>query len=369
MEEYDNECQCKNMKKFIDFLSSFGVMLIGVFLLFFSSVYFASGNNFFSREFYSDPIQFPASGKRAETIGGALFDNLPLSKPVVPLTKDKRRASAAGARQDFAESNSFNGSSTAVSAIAVDTKTKTILFNKNIDEPRPLASITKLMTAMVLLDLQVNWVSTTVIIDADMAGDHHVNVGEKFTLEDLWRAALIGSSNSSINALVRNTSLGKEEFVSLMNKKARDLQLFSARFDDPTGLSDKNMANAIDTARLLIDALKFDKIYTAAQTREYYLHPLNGNKQRKIWSTNWLLTNWVPNNFKVENIAGKTGYIDDSGYNFAVSLGDEKKHNITIVVFGAATNEARFSEARDLARWAFDHYLWPDDDGYENLTE
>ena len=74
-------------------------------------------------------------------------------------------------------------------------------------------------------------------------------------------------------------------------------------------------------------------------------------------------------NFKVENIAGKTGYIDDSGYNFTVSLTNEKKHSITVVVFGAATNEDRFSEARDLAEWSFDHYLWPGDSGYEDLVE
>jgi D-alanyl-D-alanine carboxypeptidase len=217
--------------------------------------------------------------------------------------------------------------------------------------------------------LPMNWSSTTIITDADMEGDHHVNAGEQFTLDDLWHVALIGSSNSAINALVRNTGMTKEKFVILMNEKAKELRLSSARFAEPTGLSDRNMANALDAAKLLVDALKFDKIYTTVQTGEYYAHPLNSNKARRIWTTNWLLTNWVPNNFKVENIAGKTGYIDDSGYNFAVSLTNEKKHSITVVVFGAATNEERFSEARDLAEWSFDHYLWPDESGYENLTE
>ncbi|MEK7131452.1 MAG: hypothetical protein AAB797_01800 [Patescibacteria group bacterium] len=340
--------------KIIDFLSSFGIMLAGILLLFFSSVYFYSENNFTF-------LQFPASGKRAAAnagqaaaAGSVYLENLPVSKPAAPLAKGKEN---------------FSGSSTAASAIVVDTKTKTILFSKNIGEVRPLASITKLMTVMVLMDLPLNWASTTVILEADMAGDHHVNVGEKFTLEDLWHVALIGSSNTSINALVRSAGMTKDQFVVLMNAKAKDLRLFSARFDEPTGLSDKNIANALDTAKLLIDALKFDKIYTTVQTGEYYSHPLNGNKPRRVWTTNWLLTNWVPNNFKVENIAGKTGYIDDSGYNFVVSLSNEKKHGITAVIFGAATNEARFSEARDLAQWTFGHYLWPDEEGYEKLTE
>ena len=322
-------------------------MLAGVFLLFFSSVYFASGSNF-------SFLQFPTSGKRAQASGDIYLEKLPTSKSAVPLEKSKII---------------FSGSSTAVSAIVVDTKTKTVLFNKNIYEVRPLASITKLMTAMVLMDLPINWSSTTVITDEDIAGDHHVNSGEKFTLEDLWHVALIGSSNTSINALVRNSGMTKDKFVILMNQKAKDLKLSSARFDEPIGLSNKNMANALDTAKLLIDALKFDKIYTTVQMGEYYAHPLNNGSARRIWTTNWLLTNWVPNNFKVENIAGKTGFIDDSGYNFVVSLANEKKHNITVVVLGATTNEDRFSEARDLAQWTFDNYLWPDEPGYENLTE
>ena len=298
-------------------------------------------------------LQFPTSGKRAEAVAAIYPENLPASKPAAPLAKNE---------------DNFSGAGTAAAAIAVDTKTKTVLFGKNADEVRSLASITKLMTAMVLLDLPVNWASTTVITDDDVAGDHHVSVGEKFALEDLWHIALIGSSNTSVNALVRSAGLTRDQFVALMNAKAKELRLSSARFDEPTGLSDRNMANALDTAKLLIDALRFDKIYTTVQTGEYYTHPLSG-KSKRIWTTNWLLTNWIPNNFKVENIAGKTGYIDDSGYNFVVSLSNEKKHGITVVIFGAATNEDRFSEARDLAQWTFDHYLWPDEDGYDSLAQ
>ncbi len=333
--------------KLIDFLSSFGIMLAGIFLLFFSSVYVVSGSDV-------SFLQFPASGKRTEVGGDISFGNFPNSRPAAPLAKNK---------------NSFSDSITAVSAIVIDAKTKTILFSKNNGEARPLASITKLMAAMVLLDLPINWASTTIISETDVSGDHHVKIGEKFSLEDLWYVGLVGSSNTAISALVRSTGLTTEKFVNLMNAKAKELRLFSARFAEPTGLSGKNLANALDTAKLLIDALRFDKIYTAAQIGEYYARPLNDNKPRRIWSTNWLLTNWVPNNFKMENIAGKTGYIDDSGYNFVVSLSDEKKHGITVVIFGAATNEARFSEARDLAQWTFDSYLWPDEDGYESLGE
>ena len=335
------------LSKFTDFLSSIGMMLAGVFLLFFSSVYFGVDHNI-------SFAQFPSSGKRQAVGGDIQIENLPISRPSVPLKTSENAA--------------FTAPLTAVSAIVMDTKTKTILFNKNASEVRSLASITKLATAMVLLDLPIKWEASTVIIDSDIEGDHHVEVGEKFTLEDLWHVALIGSSNSAINALVRNSGMSREEFINLMNQKVKDLRLSSIRFAEPTGLSEKNKATAIDTAKLLIDALKFDKIFTTVQIPEYYAHPFGG-KARRIWTTNWLLTDWVPNTFKVENIAGKTGYIEDSGYNFAVSLTNDKKHTITVVVLGTASNEARFSEARDLASWTFANYVWPDDEGYDQLVE
>lgn len=332
--------------KLSDFLSSFGMMLAGVLLLFFSTVYFSSERNF-------SFLKFPSSGNRALAGGDISAESLPKAKPTVPLIKDGQVK--------------FSGALTAVSAVVVDSKTKTVLFNKNADEIRSLASITKLMTAMVLLDLPIDWSSTTVISGEDLAGDHHVEVGEKFTLDDLWHVALIGSSNTAINALVRSSGLTEEQFVVLMNKKAQDLRIPSARFIEPTGLSERNMASGLDTARLLIDALKFDKIYSTVQIAEYYSHPFGG-KAKRVWTTNWLLTDWIPNNFKMENIAGKTGYIDSSGYNFAVSLSNEKNHVITVVVLGASTNEGRFGEARDLAEWTFKNYLWPDDSGYKDLT-
>ena len=119
------------------------------------------------------------------------------------------------------------------------------------------------------------------------------------------------------------------------------------------------MANALDTAKLLRDAVRFEKIFSALQTAEYYAKPIDSGKSKRVWSTNWLLTNWIPNNFKAEDIAGKTGFINDSMYNFVVSLTNPDKNTAIIVVMGANSNEERFSEALDLALWAFDNFTWP----------
>ena len=84
---------------------------------------------------------------------------------------------------------------------------------------------------MVLLDLPVTWSATATIADADYDGsDHHVQVGESFTMEDLWHVALIGSSNTAINAMVRTAGFSTDQFADLMNKKAKELSLLSARF-------------------------------------------------------------------------------------------------------------------------------------------
>ena len=334
--------------KLKDFLSSFGMMLAGVLLLFFSSVFVSSDKKL-------DFLHFPTSGKRLVQVGGDVTpDNLPKSRPVKPVAKNN---------------GTYPNPLTAISAIALDTKTKTILFKKNEATLRPLASISKLMSAMVLLDLSPNWNSVATIKDSDVAGDHLVTAGETFSLDDLWHAGLIGSSNTAINALVRSTGKTVEEFVALMNQKAKDLHFDSMVFDEPTGLSSKNEATVLDTAKMLIDALKFEKIYSVVQMGDYYIRPIQTGKARQIWTTNWLLTNWVPNTFKVENIAGKTGYIEDSGYNFVVNLTDNNNHTITVAILGAATNEERFSEARDVATWVFNQYLWPDQEGYHDLVE
>jgi D-alanyl-D-alanine carboxypeptidase len=81
-------------------------------------------------------------------------------------------------------------------------------------------------------------------------------------------------------------------------------------------------------------------------------------------STDWLLTKWVPHNFPKDQVVGKTGYIKDSGYNFVAQITDTKKHTIRVVVLGASSNESRFSEARDVAEWAFANYIWPDEKNY-----
>jgi D-alanyl-D-alanine carboxypeptidase len=334
-------------KKVFDFFSSFGLMILGVVLLFVGTISFTPTPK--ECRYY-----FPKSNPRTTVNRADTATALPASKPAVPLAGN---------------ASNYSATMTAFSAFAMDEKTGTILFEKNADDVRPLASISKLMSAIILMDLPMKWTATTTVLESDCdSSDHHLSPGEIYTLDDVFSAALVGSSNSAVRVLVRATGLSTEEFVARMNKKAKDMNLKSLKYFEPTGLDADNVGSARDTAALLKEALRFEKIARALNTGECYLHPLNSSKDKRVWSTNWLLTKWIPNDFDKDNICGKTGFINDSRYNFVVRLADNDNYKIIVAIFGAATNEMRFSEARDLAEWIFDKYLWPDENGYADLA-
>lgn len=345
-------------EKIINFLSSFGLMIVGVLILFAGTLSFTSvrrpGEAAVRLSSAESRVVTSTAASNHASVGGDIPVVFPVSRPSVPLLK---------------EAVEFGSPLTAAAAVVVDEDTNTVLYQKNISAVRPLASITKLMSALVLSDLPIHWASTTIVEDGDLdASSHQVSVGESYTLEDLWQVALISSSNSAINALVRATSLPPEQFVHKMNDKARVLGLASLDFVEPTGLDDQNVGNALDIARLLKAALKVDRIYHTLQTGEYYAAPLNKSVKHRVWTTNWLLTNWIPNRFDKDLLVGKTGYIATSGYNFSVRITGAHDHTIRVVVLGTVSNEARFSEAKMLAEWTFDHYVWPDDAGYTLAT-
>lgn len=339
-------------QKFLDFLSSYGLIILGVILIFSATVSFKTGNY----PVFRFETALSDGSISTQTAGGDTEQpRFPVSRPAIPLPKDDSK---------------FDLKISAQAALVVDDHTGTVLYSLNSEQPRPLASITKLMSMLVLSDLFPRLSSTTVVTDNDLDGSsHHILVGEKYSLDDLWHIALIGSSNSAIRALVRESGSTLDTFVVLMNKKANILGLTSAIFTEPTGLDSGNLANAMDIAKLLAESLKDKRIFSTVQIGEYYAHPLDGKKARRVWSTNWLLTNWIPNHFSKDSIAGKTGYIVDSGYNFVVWLKNDSGHSVRVVILGADSNEVRFSEARDLAMWAFAHYLWPGDSGYDQLAE
>ncbi|MBD3311645.1 MAG: hypothetical protein GF349_04095 [Candidatus Magasanikbacteria bacterium] len=243
------------------------------------------------------------------------------------------------------------------SMIVKDSDTGFVFFRKNEYIQRPIASITKLMTAIVLLDQGLDWSATTTVIGADSL-DTHVYKGDVYSIKELWQAGLVASSNKAILSLVNSLDLDEKVFIEKMNQKALELGMTDSYFTDPTGLNATNISTASDISILLDESLKYDEIKEALNKKELSLYSTKRNKNHHMWSTNWLLLGWVSSNFSGFT-GGKTGYIPASGYNFTMQVFDEKGHTINVVVLGAVDHEARFIEARDIAQWTFSSYKWP----------
>lgn len=251
-----------------------------------------------------------------------------------------------------------SGKFSAGSIFAKDVKTGAVLFHKNEYSARPVASLTKLMSALIILENRPNWSVTTTVIGEDSL-DTHMYAGDVYPLEDLWQAALIGSSNKAILSLVSALGLDKNVFVERMNQRAHELGMMETVFTDPSGLDETNVSSASDLALLLQEALQKKRIQTALITKEYNLYSVQRNANHHFWSTNWLLLGWIPNQLP-EMRGGKTGYIPASGYNFIMQAGDGQGHFVNVIILGANSHEARFTEARDVAEWVFASYEWPE---------
>lgn len=253
----------------------------------------------------------------------------------------------------------LNGGKFSAGSIFVkDVKTGAVLFRKNEYSARPIASLTKLMSALIILESRPDWSATTTVIGEDSL-DTHVYAGDVYTLEDLWQTALIVSSNKAILSLVNALGWDKNVFVERMNQKAKELGMMETVFTDSSGLNETDLSSASDLSILLQEALQKKRIQTALMTKEYNLYSAQRNASHHFWSTNWLLLGWIPNQLP-EMRGGKTGYITASGYNFIMQTGDGSGHFINVIILGADSHEARFTEARDVAEWVFNNYTWPE---------
>lgn len=215
---------------------------------------------------------------------------------------------------------------------------------QNTQEQLPLASLTKLMTALVFLDTRGAWNKKIAITAKDDAQPAKINfaVGDVVTVKDLFLSMLIGSKNNSAKALARSTGLDEKEFVKKMNQKAQNFGMTQTVFQDVTGLSPKNRSTARDYYRLARVALQNGDIKRAVQTPSYRVRVLNRKKSFWVTTTDEMLDG-------KKNVYGKTGYIQESGYNL-VLLAEQKNRPIIILVLGAPSSEQRFDLAGAILR-------------------
>lgn len=251
------------------------------------------------------------------------------------------------------DSQSWGVKISAQSAAVMDKTTGLILWEKNATAVRPLASITKLMTALVWLENNPGWDSELTMEEADEVNGASNNLmrGETVTAEDLFYLTLVGSDNNAAKALVRSTGLTDEEFVKLMNKKAKALGLQQTVFTEVTGLSEQNVSTALDILSLAKTAFTKEEIRQAT-TKKFYNLVTKEGRSEKIVSTNHLLNSYL-------NIrAGKTGYITASGYCLVAQVDGDNNQEIITVVLGSDANDGRFYDLKVLSAWVLQNFTW-----------
>jgi len=243
------------------------------------------------------------------------------------------------------------------SGVVLDLQSENILFNQDANKISSIASITKLMTALVFLDYNPGWDVIYEIKENDRrtGGKIYLYLGEKVLVRDLFHAALVGSANTATIALVHSTGMSEAEFVEKMNAKAMEIGLKNTYFSDPVGLNNYNTSTAKEVALITKTALTHQDIRQATLIKEYKFKTQAG-RAKTILTTDYLLENIANNGFSL--IGGKTGFTVIAGYCFVGEFINEAGHEIISVVLGSWESSDRFTETEKLVKWTYDNYVW-----------
>jgi D-alanyl-D-alanine endopeptidase (penicillin-binding protein 7) len=238
------------------------------------------------------------------------------------------------------------------SAVAVfDQTTGDLLFEKNSSAPVPIASITKLMTAMVALDALPNLAEPITISAADLdtlkGTGSRLTVGAQLNREEMLLLMLMSSENRAASALSRHYPGGREAFVQAMNAKARMLGLTETNFSDPTGLSPANVASARDLVKLVNAAHQYPLIREFSTSEEYKVS-VRGRSQT------FRNTNALVRNDKWSIGLSKTGYISEAGKCLVMQAWLDNKPTI-IVLLDSWGSLTRIGDANRIKRWVESH--------------
>jgi len=232
-------------------------------------------------------------------------------------------------------------------AMVIDQQTGEAIFQKNAEAVLPIASITKVMTAMVVLDAGLPGTEVLEVTEADRDTERHSSsrlpIGSRLSRAELLNLALMSSENRAASALSRNYPGGQSAFVRAMNAKAAAIGMPDSHFSDPTGLSSGNVANARDLARLVRAASAYPLIrqYSTATEATVDLGP----RQVTFRSTNRLIDDpaW-------EIGMQKTGFISEAGKCLVMQARIESRTMI-IILLDASGAQSRFADAQRLRRW------------------
>lgn len=231
------------------------------------------------------------------------------------------------------------------SSLIWDSEAQVIRFEQNGFERLPIASLTKLMTAIVAIDHGIDWEvpATIELTEYGLGGQLLLHPGENVTMRDLFTASLVGSANNATLAYVRQLPMDRQEFVQAMNRKAIALGLEQTHFVEVTGLDKDNISTAYDMARLAEHAFThYPEIAAASSAREYAFTVQGSGRTHTIKNTNKLISEHGDT-----YLGSKTGYLDEARYCLVVR-GAGSKSNRIVIILGSPSEQEHFADIRRL---------------------
>jgi D-alanyl-D-alanine endopeptidase (penicillin-binding protein 7) len=242
-------------------------------------------------------------------------------------------------------------------ALVIDEATSQVLFEKNSTVALPIASVTKLMTSLVVMEARQNMSEVLTVTDDDVDREKHsssrLRVGAQLSRDDMLHIALMSSENRAASALGRNYPGGLPAFVVAMNAKARSLGMMDTHYVDSTGLSSRNVASARDLAKLVVAAYNYPTIRQYSTDAKYMVEPSGhavqyGSSNRLVLNKDWDIG------------LQKTGFINEAGH-CLVMLTKVEGRSVVMVFLDS---KGKLSHVADAARMR----KWLSEQGPQNLT-
>jgi D-alanyl-D-alanine carboxypeptidase len=238
----------------------------------------------------------------------------------------------------------------------MDLNTGRILLEKNSTEQRIPASLTKLVTIMVVMDRKPKLSKTVTMTKKDMLvgeckhGGVCLNAkpGTQFTVDTLLHATLIRSANDAASALSRSTGLSEKQFVAKMNAKIKSLGATHSRFVEPTGMNPLNTITAADYAKVLKATFSNNYLREIAQLQNYNVVAANNPS----YNQNLKNADKLIGLDEITLLGAKTGYLTESKYNFATIVKQKEREELAVVILGEDHLWRAFDETKTLAHLA-----------------
>ena len=266
---------------------------------------------------------------------------------------------------------------TAGAALLMDAANDEVLYEKNAQQKMYPASLTKVMTALLVLEAvdagqlsldQIVTASTTFTAGLTANGStQDIKPGEQLSLRDLLYCLLVASANEASNILAETVDRSVPVFVERMNSRAQELGCAGTHFANPHGLhDDDHYTTAHDIYLIARKAMENETFRSIVSTRNYSIPATNLHKDRLFYSTNALLVTWYyRESYLYDKAIGiKTGTTDEGGYCLLSAARDGEDYLISVVLNapileleGGKTDRRQFTESRELFKWGFSNFI------------